>query len=68
MVATNSNKKIQVYAILNNVGKYNQKFPSLDIKFKDLNGKIINHEIVSSDSYLENNKFNRIGTYKCGHY
>jgi hypothetical protein len=49
---------IKIYAVLNNIAKYNQAFPNLDLKFKDINGKIVKHQVLKPKDYLENQNNN----------
>lgn len=58
VVYNNDENQVKIYAILNNIGKFNQIFPALDIKFKDINGNILKHNIVNPEYYLENKNHN----------
>jgi hypothetical protein len=43
---------IQLFAMLKNIGKYDQHYPHLTIKFTDINGKIITEKLITPKDYL----------------
>lgn len=45
---------IQLFAMLSNIGKYDQKFPTLQIKFTDINGRLIKEKIIKPENYIKN--------------
>lgn len=49
---------IKVFAMLNNIGKFDQKYPELKIKFKDINENLIDEKIISPKVYLKKNPNN----------
>lgn len=55
----NSSNKIQVFAMISNIGKYDQRYPDLKIKFTDLNENLILEKIIPPEEYLTNNSKDR---------
>lgn len=45
-------KFIQLFAMLKNIGKYDQNYPNLLVKFTDINGKIIIQKSLTPKEYL----------------
>lgn len=43
---------IQLFAMLKNIGKFDQTYPDLHIKFTDINGRIITEKNISPKEYL----------------
>ncbi len=50
---------IQLFAMLSNIGKYDQKFPTLQVKFTDINGRLIKEKIIKPEEYIKNYKKNK---------
>lgn len=45
---------VQLHAMLNNIAKYDQKYPSLKIHFSDINGNFISEKKITPEQYLKN--------------
>lgn len=49
-----NDKVIQLFAMINNKGKYDQKYPTLTVKFTDHSGRLIQQKTITPKQYIKN--------------